>query len=210
MAAGITKRHSRRCKSREEGRCNCRPSYEAWVYSQRDDKKIRRTFKREAEAKSWRSDAVRELRSGALRASQPTRLKEAWEEWHEGAKAGSIQNRSGDPFKPSSIRSYERAMRLRVLPELGAARLGTITRPDLQRFADSLQADELDASTVQVTFLPLRAIYRRAVSRGEVASDPCRGLHLPTPRGRRERFASPLSRPATVTSPPGAGVLSKP
>ncbi len=45
MAAGIRTRHSRSCRSREGGRCNCKPSYEAWVYSKRDDKKIRKTFK---------------------------------------------------------------------------------------------------------------------------------------------------------------------
>jgi hypothetical protein len=58
MATGITKRHSRTCRTREGGRCNCNAGWEAWVYLPREGKKIRKTFAREAEAKSWRSDAL--------------------------------------------------------------------------------------------------------------------------------------------------------
>jgi hypothetical protein len=36
MAEGIVKRHSRKCRSRDGGRCNCDPTYEAWVWSKRD------------------------------------------------------------------------------------------------------------------------------------------------------------------------------
>lgn len=39
--------------------------------------------------------------------------------------------------------------------------------------------------------MPLRAIYRRAMARAEVAVNPTSGLQLPTPRGRRDRIASP-------------------
>lgn len=35
QATGIRIRHSRRCRSREGGKCNCDPSYEAWVWSPR-------------------------------------------------------------------------------------------------------------------------------------------------------------------------------
>src|SRR5215216_802068 len=100
MATGITKRHSRRCRSRAGGRCTCAPTYEAWVYSKRDGKKIAKKFAREAEAKSWRAEALSGLSRGVLRAPKPTTVREAWETWQEGAKAGTIRNRSGDPFKP--------------------------------------------------------------------------------------------------------------
>jgi hypothetical protein len=61
MATGITKRHSRRCRSREGGGCNCKPSFEAWVYSKRDHGKIRapHTFALESEARAWRADPSR-------------------------------------------------------------------------------------------------------------------------------------------------------
>ena len=53
---GIRARHSRTCGVVEGGRCNCRPSYEAFVFSQRDGRKIRKTFQTLAAAKAWRAD----------------------------------------------------------------------------------------------------------------------------------------------------------
>jgi integrase len=202
MATGITKRHTRRCRSGSGGRCNCEPSYEAWVYSKRDDKKISKKFSREAEAKSWRAEALTALSTGGLRAPKPTTVRQAWEAWDAGARAGTVRNRSGDVYKPASLRSYERAMRLRLLPEFGSVRLADLRRADIQEFADGLLADGLDPSTIQVTLLPLRAICRRAVSRGELAVNPCNGLELAAVRGRRERFASPQEAEALIAAVP--------
>ena len=129
MTTGIRKRHSRRCRIKETGACTCRPTFQAEVYSRRDGRKIRKSFPREAEAKNWRADAMSALKAGTMRAPKPTTIREAWDEWHEAAKAGHIRNRSGDGYKPSAIRSYERAMRLRVLPEFGDVRLLTYAGP---------------------------------------------------------------------------------
>ena len=41
---GIRARHSRSCNTVHGGKCNCVPSYEAFVYAKRDGQKIRRTF----------------------------------------------------------------------------------------------------------------------------------------------------------------------
>jgi integrase len=137
MAAGIRTRHGRSCRSREGGRCNCTPSYEAWVYSKRDGRKIRKTFHDLAEAKGWRADADSAVRKRTLRAPSRVTLSEAATAWLEGARAGNVRNRSGDAYKPSSIRSYEIALRLRVLPVFGDARLADISRVDLQEFAET-------------------------------------------------------------------------
>jgi integrase len=204
MATGIRKRHSKRCRSRAGGRCNCDAGWEASVYSKRDGKKIRKVFARESEARSWRADALSAIAKGGLRAPTPTTVGQAWEGWYGGAKAGTIRNRSGDPFKPSALRSYKGAMENRVLPELGSVRLADVARPDLQDLADRLLADGLSASTVQVTLLPLRAILGRAVDRGELAVNPCAGLKLPAVRGRRERYASPEEAEALVAAAPEA------
>ena len=198
MAEGIRKRHSESCSAREGGRCNCGAGYEAWVFSKRDGKKIRRSFAREAEAKTWRADALGALSRGGLRASRQTTLGEAWTAWLKGAKHGSVTNRSGDPYKRSALRSYEAGMRLRVLPRFAGIRLADLQRFDLQEFADDLLADGLNPSTIQVTLLPVRAIYRRALSRGEVVANPCSGLQLPAVRGRRERYATPAEAEALI------------
>ena len=202
MATGIKRRHSKACPGRSSGRCRCNAGWEASVYSKRDGKKIRKTFAREAEAKSWRADALTAMERGTLRAPKPTTITQAWQEWEEGAKAGTIRNRSGDQFKPSALRSYARHMELRILPALGSARLVDVRRPDVQQLADRLLADGHSPSTIRTSFLPLRALYRRALARGDVALDPCAGLNLPAVRGRRERFASPEEAETLIAAVP--------
>jgi integrase len=131
------------------------------------------------------------VRRGRLRAITTPTLREAAERWLAGAEEGSIRNRSGDRYKPSAIRGYRAALENRILPDLGGQRLSEITRVELQDFADRLLAEGLDPSTIRNALMPLRVIYRRALSRGEVALNPASGLELPAVRGRRERIASP-------------------
>ena len=192
-ATGITPRHGRACATRRDDRgpCNCHPSYEAWVWSKRDGKKIRRTFPTLAAAKGWRSDAASALRRGTLQAPTPTTLREAADALLAGMRDGTIRNRSGDTYKPSAIRGYEQALRARVLPELGAVKLADVRRSDLQDIADRMLASGVDASTIRNTLMPVRVIYRRAVARGEAAINPTAGLELPAVRGKRDRIASP-------------------
>jgi integrase len=49
----------------------------------------------------------------------------------------------------------------------------------------------VNASTIAGTMLPMRAIYRRAVSRGDVTIKPTTGLEIPAARGGRDRIAPP-------------------
>lgn len=184
---GIRQRHGRGCK--RQSRCKC--PWEAAVYSKRDGKKIRKTFATMAAAVAWRQDAAGQVRRNQLRAPVPITLADAAAQWVEGARAGVIRTRGGDPYKPSAIRGYEAALRLRVLPELGRRKLSEITRNELQDLVDALVASEMSASAVGVTLLPVRAIYRRAVSRGGVAVNPTMGLAMPAVRGGRDRIASP-------------------
>jgi integrase len=93
-------------------------------------------------------------------------------------------------------------MRLRVLPELGSARLTDITRVRVQDLADRMLADKIDASTIRNTLIPLRAVYRRALSRGDIAVNPVAGVELPSVRGRRDRIASPIEAAALIEAVP--------
>ena len=63
MAAGIDTRHSRACRSRNGGRCDCDPAYRARVRL-KDRPPVVRHFASYAEAVSWRKDAVIALRRG--------------------------------------------------------------------------------------------------------------------------------------------------
>jgi integrase len=191
LPTGIRVRHQRACRAYRGEACSCKPSYEASVWSTRDGRKVRRTFPTVSAARSWRADALVALRKGTLRAPSTTTLRQAAEAWLDGAHVGVVRTRAGDPYKPSALRSYEASLRNRVLPELGAAKLSAITRLDLQDFADRLLAEGLDPSTVRNHLMPLRAIYRRALNRGEIALHPTAGLELPAARGRRDRVADP-------------------
>jgi integrase len=191
---GIRTRHARACRSRNGGACNCEPSFEAWAWSVRDGKKLRKTFSGKgalSAAKGWRSDTVGAVRRGTMPPSTSTSLREAWDAWLAGAKEGTVRTRSGDRYKPSAIRSYTTSMKLRVLDDLGGAKLTALTRLDLQDLADRLLAEGLDQSTIRNALMPLRVVFRRAVERGELAVNPATGIRLPAVRGRRERFAGP-------------------
>ena len=102
-----------------------------------------------------------------------------------------IRTRSGEAYKPSAVRAYRQALVHHTLPRLGSKRLTAITHTTLQDFADQLSAQGLSPSSVRNTILPLRAIFRRAHRRGDVAINPTTNLALPAVRGSRDRIAAP-------------------
>jgi len=142
-------------------------------------------------ARRWKTDAASALRQGRMTADLGPTLTEAAEEWLQAARAGVVRNRSGDPYKPSAVRGYEANLRLRVLPELGAQRLGQLRLADLQRFIDRLAVHGHEPALITTTITPLRAIFRRAAQLGVVATNPTRGLSLPAVRSRRDHIAGP-------------------
>jgi integrase len=203
---GIQIRHGRGCPAADDkdARCRCKPSYRAEVYDRRAGQKIRKTFPTISAAKAWRSDSLGEVRRGQLRAAPPTTLRGAATAWLAGAEDGSIRTRSGDRYKPSALRGYRAALESRILDELGAHKLADIRRRDVQDLADRLIAEGLDPSTVRNALMPLRAIYRRAVSRGDATINPTTGLELPAVRGRRDRIVSPVEAAALIAAVPEA------
>jgi integrase len=222
-STGIQKRHARSCGTRNDRACTCTPTFQANVWSARERRRIFKTFPTYAAAKSWRSDALVAIRKGTMRAPAVTTLREAAEAWLEGARAGAIRTRSGDIFKPSTLRSYEIGLRLHVLDELGGARLSDIARADLQDLIDRMlmkrharncpapaggdcccEPKSTDPSTIRNTLMPVRAIYRRAVARGEIAVNPTSGLELPAVRGKRDRIASPAEAAKLIAAVPEA------
>src|SRR5581483_1051175 len=195
---GIALRHQRRCQTSKGQKCSCSPSYQAQVWSPRDRKPIRKTFASLKDARAWRQESQVALRKGTLRAPSPVTLREAADEWLTAAAAGLVRTRSGDAYKPSAVRAYRQALHHRVLPILGSKRLTAISRVLLQDLVDLLVAQGLSASSVRNTILPLRAICRRARSRGEIALNPTLKLALPAVRGRRDRIAVPAEANALL------------
>ncbi len=191
MAEGIRKRHTKKCPARTGGACRCDGGYEASVYSERDGKKLYKTFRREAEARSWRADTKRSLDRGSLRAPGSRTIREAGETWLAGAERGEIRNRSGRPFKPSSLRGYRQSFIDRIVPAVGHVKVAALTTSDLQILVDQWQAEGHAASTVRNSLRPLQAIYRRARAREGVPVNPTRDLELPVPDRREVEIISP-------------------
>jgi integrase len=194
-------------------------SWEAWVWSPREKKKIRRTFTGPgafAAAKNWRSDATSAVRKGTLKAATRQTLQQAGEGLVAGMKDGSIRKRDGERFKPSVIRGYAAALENRIYPDLGACRLTEIRRADLQDLVERLQAEllreaddeqeerRLAASTIRNVLMPVRTIYRRALKRGDVMVNPTLGLELPALTGKRDRVASPAEAERLLAALPEA------
>jgi hypothetical protein len=128
MATGIHKRHSRTCRTRHGGRCSCNAGWGAWVYLPRHGTKVRRTFQREAEAKSWRADAVVAASRGALRLAPRDRrtIAEAVHDYIEKMKGGSARPRGRAHYKPRrSARTSKRSLATSSLPT--SARRGSAT-----------------------------------------------------------------------------------
>jgi integrase len=191
VVPGITRRHSRRCESRRGGSCSCRPTYQAQAWSARDRKPVRRTFSTLSAARAWRQEAQVDLRRRRMNAPTARLVRDAAAEWLEGARAGVVRTRSGEPYKPSALRSYEEALKRTILPDLGHLRLSALSRPRIQVLVDRMVAGGLAPSTVANAILPLRAIYRRALESEEVVLNPTERLALPKQRRGRDRVAEP-------------------
>src|SRR5438132_5870452 len=140
-APGVYLRHARACDSRQGKPCSCRPTYQAQAWSARDRKPLRKTFPSLAAARAWRAEAQVELRGGRLNTPSKRLLEEAAEEWLSAARAGVVRTRSGEPYKPAAIRSYEASLRRFALPELGRLRLSQITRNRLQDLVERLTSE---------------------------------------------------------------------
>ncbi|HMC49342.1 MAG TPA: site-specific integrase [Solirubrobacterales bacterium] len=190
MAEGIIKRHSAGCPAKDGKACRCRAGYEAWVYLPHEKKKVRKTFARKAEAKSWRATALTAASRRTLQSPSRLTVEQAAWLWLEAAHTGAVRDRSGHTYKPGTLREYQRALRLRVLSEFGERRLSDLSRAEVQNFVDRLLGEGLSPSTVANTLNPLQAIYRHAVRRDLATVNPTREVELPADRGRRDRIAT--------------------
>jgi integrase len=194
MATGIVKRHSKGCPGRDGGRCRCKAGWEASVYLARESRKVRKTFHREAEARSWRADALAAANRGTLRATRrDTRtLVQALAEFIDGMKTGTVRPKGRTGYKPATIRSYEQQLHKYIEPaDLAAMKVGEVRRSDVQAFVDEPLAAGLAPSTVSNALNPIQAVYRRGIDRDELAYNPAVRIDLPGQGdGRPKRIAS--------------------
>jgi integrase len=215
---GIVVLHARDCAisrekelAREEGRepkakrCNCAPSYEAWISSRREKRKIRKRFSPAehgeyalAAAQNQLTDWRVALRVGAVRSPSRQTLRVIGDEWIAKAEAGEILSRKRTPFKPATLRGYRKDLETYVYPELGYERLAEIRLDDVQALVDRLVGRGLSGQTVLNAIIPLRCIVRYARKRKGLTSNPTDGLEVPEGGQRRERAETPVGAAALL------------
>jgi integrase len=189
--AVIRKRHSRNCPAKRGKRCSCNGGFRAEVYSPRDQKKIRKTFTLKVDAQSWAAEVKRGVDHGTLRAPKKRTLDEVAAVWLAGAEAGTIRNRSGNGYKPATLRGYRQALEDHVLPLLGGRKMNAVTTSDLQALVDRWGGEDQSPSTIRNSIKPLQAIYRRARAREGLAVNPTRDLELPAPSPKEVEIVAP-------------------
>jgi integrase len=208
VAEGIRKRHSKGCSAREGGRCNCNAGWEASVYLAREDRRITKSFPREAEAKSWRSDAKRGAENGGVGVGSGARdartLAEVLRGFVAGMEAGRIRPKGRKRYKPNTIRSYERAVRVHIEPSrLAGVRVSELRRRDLQAFADELLASGLSVNTVSNVLNPIQTLYRWKIDRDELTYNPSARIDLPNDGSARpSRIATPAEAASLLAALP--------
>lgn len=204
--AGIRKRHFKGCSAREGGRCNCDAGWQATVYLAREKRRVSKAFPREAEARSWQADVKMAAKNGVStpQGRDARTLVEGLRQLIAGMEAGSIRPKGRSRYKPNTIRSYERAVRVHIEPS-GVAGVGVaeLRRRDLQDFADELLAAGLSANTVSNVLNPIQAFYRREIDRDELTYNPSERIDLPTGEPRRpSRVAAPGEAAALLAALP--------
>src|SRR5215831_10510495 len=115
LPEGIRERHSRKCSTRDGGKCDCDPAIEASVFDARQSRqlgrvvKIRRTFTGKgalAAAKKWRVDAQHATGRGELKFERKQRLEDSVAGWLGKCERGEVRSRRRTAYSASTLRDY--------------------------------------------------------------------------------------------------------
>lgn len=163
------------------------------------------------EALAWRARAIAAARGDAEAPAAPSRPKpsalpprattveDAARRLVLGMRDGSIRTRDGKPFKPSVVRKYEEALRLGVLPLVGAVPVAELRKGDVQQLVDSIAAQRT-AEHARKALTALRTLCRTCEAYGELDASPCVGVRVPVdPEPERSaRILTPQEADAIV------------
>lgn len=214
---GIDVRHRSTCATLSGGRrCSCAPAYRAWVFDAPAGKKVRRTFSSLGAAQAWRrgerSTAVTE-RARRERGHADQTVGQAADQLLAGMRTGAILTRSGQRYKPSSLRGYEQAIEGRVKDvkvrgmTMAERQLTDVRRWDVQEWVEevrrlpSSRGTAPDPSTVRNALMPLRVIFGRAVDAGIVATNPTTGIKLEQVTARRDAVEPDIALSVITAAP---------
>ena len=198
----VEERHANDCATRRGKRCNCVAYYRGEVRDA-SGRKVRSAWSTSrAQALAWEQEATVAVRRGRLRASTPTTVKQAGAALVAGMRSGAILDRSGKPYKPKTVRTYEHALETYIYPVLGNRKVSTLRRADVQGFVEEMRALGAAPSTVHNRLDPLRVIVRRAIDNDELLVDPCARLKMPIVRNIRTRIEASTTAEALIAALP--------
>jgi len=134
----------------------------AWCVDFRDGsgKRIIQRAESKQEAQERLAEIMRGLKVGSY---DPTLAKTPLEEY----APKWLQIKQAE-VKPSTLTSYEYALRVHILPDLGKHQLGKLTREAIKAFLGKKNESGLSRDTVRVLHATLRALLEEAVESGIV------------------------------------------
>ena len=134
----------------------------AWCVDFRDGsgKRIIQRAESKQEAQERLAEIIRGLKVGSY---NPTLAKTPLEEY----APKWLQIKQAE-VKPSTLTSYETALRVHILPDLGKHQLGKLTREVIKAFLGKKNKAGLSRDTVRVFHATLRTLLEEAVESGIV------------------------------------------
>lgn len=169
------------------------PTYRGRV--RQSGRSLSQTFDDPHEAGAWVQETKSRLRRGdrvqlspllsaPLNRSSIT-VQAAAEHFFQSIVKGTVRGRSGQPYTPSTLIVYERAVRRCLISHIGDLPLDTVTRRELRQLLDHL-APETGAGTLYAAMAALKAIYSLAERDGLFeGSNPCDGITNHQPDAKR-------------------------
>jgi integrase len=157
----------------------------------------------------WRAQALTAIDGTGVRpvpprqeeAATPARaatVEDAARRLCRGILEGTARTRDGLPYKPSVARKYEEALRLLVIPEIGALPVANLTSGDCQRLVDEIAARRTPEHA-RKALTALRVAIRLSQRYGELDENPCAGVRVPVdPDGEQ---------PARILTPEECGLI---
>ena len=124
----------------------------------------RRTFRSRREAERFLAGEIVAVDRGERLHAPPTTFAVYASDWLEAKRPR---------LEASSYRDYETHLRLRLIPAFGRLRLDRITRPRIERYLATLDAEgKVGRKVINDSLIPLRQVLGRAVREQFIATNP--------------------------------------
>lgn len=172
--------------------CSCDPSYWGRAYDRAESKYVKtKRYPTSSAARLARKALIDLLEKGGTPREAPLRLREAHERFVEDARAGRVLNKHGKRYKRTALKTIDEALRVHIVPSLGARRIVDVRQRDIQRIVDDL-SPRLSGSRVRAVVNSVHSLYRWAKKRELAGHDPAAEVSLPAINAtRRDRIAAP-------------------